>query len=316
MSTSPKFSGHIHWILDWDGTITKRDTLDALVNVAAKCKPDSPVIEIWKRVSQAYITDYEKTLPIYAPGGKLPSTIKEESFLLANLEEVELRSIGRVSESGIFEGLTTDDVDNGAAKAIEYGAVELRKGCNDFLQLIGSRVRQGDRKADAISILSVNWSRRFILGCLKASREEFADMLSFAQSPYASFSHPIYANELDGLEQDNLTTGRICANVPRIISSGDKLTYLQLLRDDPLRERPLTVVYVGDSWTDVECLLAADLGICIRNDPITSTQKKLADSLERLGVPCPRLQDTDNSDDVVWVESFHEIERWLRQQAR
>jgi hypothetical protein len=306
MSTSPKFSGPIHWILDWDGTITKRDTLDALVNIAAECKPDSPVNKNWKCVSQAYLTDYEKTLSIYAPDGKLPTTIEEESLLLANFEEVELRSINRVSESGIFAGLTTDDVDNGAAKAIESGAVELRKGCNDFLRLIEARMHNDVDRGEALSILSVNWSKRFILSCLKATHEDFKMMVDSATC----------ANELDGIEQGIPTTGRICTNVPRIISSGDKLTSLQLLRDEVdevWREKPLPVVYVGDSWTDVECLLAADLGICIRDDPVTSTQKKLADSMKRLGVPCPRLQDTDKSDGVVWVESFHEIQKWLEQ---
>jgi hypothetical protein len=305
MSTPPKFSGPIHWILDWDGTITKRDTLDALVNIAAQCKPDSPVNKNWKCVSQAYLTDYEKTLQIYASDGKLPTTIEEESSLLANLEEVELRSINRVSASGIFEGLTTDDVDNGAAKAIESGAVELRKGCNDFLRLIEARAHIDVDRGESLSILSVNWSKRFILGCLKATHEDFKMMVDSV----------ICANELDGIEPGVPTTGRICANVPRIISSGNKLTQLQLLRDEVNKVRPekaLPVVYIGDSWTDVECLLAADLGICIRDDIITSTQKRLADSLKRLGVPCPRLQDTDKSDGVVWVESFHEIERWLR----
>jgi hypothetical protein len=304
MSPGRPFSGPIHWVLDWDGTLTKRDTLDALVNIAANCKPETPVGEEWKCVSEAYIKDYESTIKLHAPYGRLPSSRSRESTLLAVLEEVEQRSIDRVSESGIFEALTTTDLDNGAADAIRSGHVQLREGCGDFLQLVGSRLQQQEGAADAVSILSVNWSRRFILECLRAIREDFANMLS----------NSIYANELDGIQQGARANGRICAEHDmRFISSRDKVAHLELLRERTLRQgKPIPTVYVGDSWTDVESLLAADLGVCIRDDPMTSSQKKLADSLGRVGVPCARLRDMDGSAGVAWAEDFHELRRWMQ----
>ena len=305
MSPEPSFFGPIHWVLDWDGTLTTRDTLDALVNIAAKCKPNSSVGEEWKRVSQAYIADYESTIKTHVPEGKLPLTVSGEKALLTLLEEVEQRSIDRVSDSGIFEGLTTADLDNGAAEAIASGHIQLRVGCDDFLQLVESRLQQEDGDADAISILSVNWSQRFILACLRATHENLGDMLS----------NSIYANELDGIQQGGIpATGRICADKSsRIISSRNKLARLELLSRSTLRKgKPIPIVYVGDSWTDFDSIVAADLGVCIRDNPMTSTQKKLADSLDRVAVPCPRLRTTNGSAGVAWAEDFCELREWMQ----
>ena len=76
----------------------------------------------------------------------------------------------------------------------------------------------------------------------------------------------------------------------------------------------MSIVYIGDSWTDFECLLAADLGICTHDDPPTSTQRKLMDSFQRVGVHCPHMQDLKEADDwgVVWAEDFTEILQWAR----
>jgi len=72
-------------------------------------------------------------------------------------------------------------------------------------------------------------------------------------------------------------------------------------------------VYVGDSWTDIECLLAADLGICIRDSPMGSSQAKLAEALTRLGISCLRLKDYKDADEwgVVWASDFAEICDWV-----
>ena len=80
-----------------------------------------------------------------------------------------------------------------------------------------------------------------------------------------------------------------------------------------MQETTAPKVYIGDSWTDIESLLAADLGICIRDDPMGSSQRKLAEALERLSIPCPRLRDWEQNDEpsVVWVSDFGEIMDWI-----
>ena len=299
----------IHWILDWDGTITRRDTLDALVSIAASSNPDSPVLKEWKRVSEAYMSDYTTAMEKFAPGGKLPKSIQEEKQLLQALASVEQESLDRVSSSGIFAGLTRKLLEEGARDVINSRKVEIRKGCTEFLQL-----RQ-NRAHDGLNILSVNWSRYFINSCLRA-----------AGAPVERGS--IYANELDGIERDLVSQGHISPDNDAemlIISSGDKLKYMARLREEHCDSRNVSlhsgipIIYVGDSWTDIECLLEADLGVCIRNEPLGSSQKKLAERLQSLGVHCPHLSAWREADEwqVVWVRDFTEIRAWMEtQQAK
>lgn len=283
----------LHWILDWDGTITRRDTLNALVSIAASAKPDSPVHEEWKRVSEAYMTDYIKALERLAPGGRLPTTVQEERSLLQSLKSVEQASLDRVSASGIFAGLTQKLLEEGARNLIDSKRVEIRNGFTNFLQ------SEQTRKHTTLNLLSVNWSRHFISSCLEA-----------ASAPIDKSS--VYANELDGIESNHVSQGKIspeCGSDMTITSSSDKLEYLRRLREHD--KRP--IIYMGDTWTDIECLLEADLGICIRDDPIGSSQKKLAERIESLGVHCPHLSDWRHADEwqVVWVKDFADVQAWM-----
>jgi 2-hydroxy-3-keto-5-methylthiopentenyl-1-phosphate phosphatase len=296
MSTKSPFNkaSPIHWILDWDGTITKKDTLDALVNISAATKPDFPTRDHWNNVSKAYMDDYTDTLSRLAPNGNLPTTISGEKHLLAQMKAVEQRSLDRVSSCGIFAGLTKQAINAGAEQAITSRAVELRNGFPEFFGNI-----RHHHKDNGLMLLSVNWSRTFIQSCLRA-----ADMVHV---PICT----IISNELDGIEAGEPSTGTIVSvddpSEGLIMSSGDKIERMKRMQLQGQK------VYVGDSWTDIECLLAADLGICIRDDPIGSSQKKLAEALTRLGVSCPRLRDYKDADEwsVVWARDFAEIQDWI-----
>jgi 2-hydroxy-3-keto-5-methylthiopentenyl-1-phosphate phosphatase len=297
----------IHWILDWDGTITRRDTLDALVSIAASSKPKSPVLDEWKRVSEAYMADYTAALEKLAPGGRLPTTIHEEHNLLKALESVEQKSLDRVSSSGIFAGLTRELIDEGAKSVVASGKVEIRRGYSQFLQHTQTRGH------DNLHLLSVNWSRIFISSCLSAAGTPVQQGL-------------IYANELDGIGKGLVSSGKISPDEDaeiHVISSDEKLEYMTRLRridceskDKSLDSSP-PIVYVGDSWTDIECLLKADLGICIRDEPMGSSQRKLAERLQSLGVRCSRLRDWRDTGEwqVVWARDFAEILAWVEEKS-
>jgi phosphoglycolate phosphatase-like HAD superfamily hydrolase len=285
----------IHWVLDWDGTITKKDTLDALVNIAAATKPTFPTHERWKHVVEAYISDYTSILKTLAPNGILPTTLEAEKTLLKDLKPVEQRSLDRVSTSKIFEGLTRKSLADGASKAIGSGDVTLRPGCVEFLQSISAQL---SGTGDKLHILSVNWSRHFIASCLGAAGVQIDPEI-------------IYANELAGIAEGKTSSGQISPDGSRkIIASGDKLRYLEMMREMSAG----TIVYVGDSWTDVECLLAAEVGICIRDEPMGSSQRKLAEAMERLNVACvPLLGGAHGGGShVFWAKDFVEIQEWAR----
>ncbi|KAF1945406.1 hypothetical protein EJ02DRAFT_338600 [Clathrospora elynae] len=304
MSTRPPFSPRkpIQWVVDWDGTITKQDTLNALVNISAATKPDFPILHIWERVSQAYLDDYTDTLEKLAPGGALPTTIEQEKELLQKLKNVEQRSLNRVSSSGIFAGVTRTGLETGARQAITSHQVELRAGFPSFIHLI----QGGESNGNKFCILSVNWSCHFIHSCLRASGISIAEQ-------------SIMANEIDKTRSGTPSTGCIVATTTlgetTIISSGDKLQRLERIRESQSDVK--AIVYVGDSWTDIECLLAADLGICIRDDPMGSSQRKLHEAFERLSVKCPHISDWKERDEwkVVWARDFDEVRAWMESET-
>jgi 2-hydroxy-3-keto-5-methylthiopentenyl-1-phosphate phosphatase len=289
-----KFSfAQIHWVLDWDGTITRHDTLSALVNLAASYKADSPVLSKWERLSRDYMSDYTSDWEALTRGGRLPKTVKEERGLLQSLTATEMRSLRRVSASGIFSDLTGQQLDEGAVKAVEGKHVELRKGYTEFSRM--------HRQGDMFNILSVNWSRRFIGACLHAAG---------ASVEAAS----IYANELEGINAGRPSNGELLPEGGmHIVSSADKLHHLNQLRHNQTSDEMMPIVYVGDSRPDIECLLAADLGICIRDDPMGSSQKALFEDLQRLQIHCPHVREWEQRDEwsVVWARDFAEIRAWV-----
>ncbi|KAF2033849.1 hypothetical protein EK21DRAFT_97964 [Setomelanomma holmii] len=295
MSTTRQLppKGPIHWVLDWDGTITEKDTLDALVNIAASTKPNFPTHDRWKQVVDAYLDDYTATLEELAPRGMLPTTIEAEEKLLKDLKVVEQRSLNRVSESKIFEGLTGAQLEFGAKKAIEAGKVALRPGCVEFLQ---SFACDAASKGDKLHILSVNWSQHFISSCLKTAGVDINTSV-------------ILANELDGIATGKPSSGQISPDgETTIIASDDKLRHLEYMR----RSSSMPIVYVGDSWTDIECLLAADVGICIQDEPMGTSQKKLAGALGRVMVEYFPLLDSDERrhSRVASARDFMQIQKW------
>ncbi|KAI8935753.1 hypothetical protein NX059_007273 [Plenodomus lindquistii] len=292
----------IHWILDFDSTITTHDTLTTLVSISASNSPSFPVPNPWSALTTAYLHDYTSTLSALAP--TLPTTLPGEKALLQTLRPVEQKSLTRVSSSGIFTGLTYTALLSGARKARQEGGVELRKGFEAFYEVVMMQ-RDGDRGGEKITILSVNWSALFIHACLPSS------------PPFSM--KDILANELEGLSKespDSQSTGRI---VQRVVSSGDKVRELERLRREDEEEgsgKGGMIVYVGDSWTDIEALIAADLGICIRDEEMGRAQRELADALERLGIECVRLGEgggkMDGRDNVnmVWARDWDEIRAW------
>ena len=59
-------------------------------------------------------------------------------------------------------------------------------------------------------------------------------------------------------------------------------------------ERP--ILYVGDSSYDFDALIAADVGICVQDDPMRSGQRELKETLERVGLEVLHLSP------AAWVK--------------
>jgi 2-hydroxy-3-keto-5-methylthiopentenyl-1-phosphate phosphatase len=261
----------IRIVLDWDGTITKCDTLHIVAAIGYKRNRHLKLIP-WDQIVQAYISDYSLYEDSYHPARPDRKTIAQESAWLASLNDVEQRSVKRVQDAGVFTDVTEQDICVGAEHAIWSHEIQLRDGWKDILSIVG---HTGNNVANPspISIISVNWSSAFIRACLSAALGESPSMKGTTDSI------PIFSNHLHFEPSDG------DSEVSSIRTSADKLDTFKKLRDSG----NCPVFYVGDSVTDFDCLVAADVGICMRDEPMGSGQAQLKESLERVGIEVARF---------------------------
>lgn len=301
----------IRLVLDWDGTLTKKDTLHLVAAIGYERNRDAHLTP-WDDIVQAYISDYTHHKERYTPTADQRKTgvgaVRRETEWLDSLKPVETRSIERVQAAGIFKGVTTQDVELAAKSAIEEEKLQLRPGWRKLLMH-----QKDSASAPLVSILSVNWSATFIRACIEAA-------LSGPSASDATImnSIPVYANELP------LAEGRLDSC---ICTSTDKLAKI----DEVCGKRDSDIfVYVGDSATDFNCLNAADVGVCVRDDPMGSSQQELKETLDRLGFETLRLSfeafkrlgrhvegrangGRERKRVIWWIENLDEISRFVEE---
>ncbi|KIW90970.1 uncharacterized protein Z519_08753 [Cladophialophora bantiana CBS 173.52] len=296
-------------VLDWDGTLTERDTLHNVAAIGYRRNRHRDLVP-WDQIVQAYLSDYAEHEAAYRPVKKDRGEITQESAWLASLREVEMRSVTRVRDAGIFADVTEQDIRVGAEDSVRRNEIQLRDGWDEVLSLAhhhpGDEV--GDHHSSLVSIISVNWSAAFIRACLSAA---LGDVPSAMKS--AADSLPILSNRLPCE-----TPGDVSEPVS-IRTSADKLAAFQNLRGKE-DEEDGPVFYVGDSATDFDCLLAADVGICVRDEPMGSGQAALKESLERVGVEVLKLDLHTSTRDLKgvagrgggqWVKSSKRVVWWV-----
>ncbi|KAF2199810.1 hypothetical protein GQ43DRAFT_375364 [Delitschia confertaspora ATCC 74209] len=306
------FSGKaIHVILDWDGTLTRKDTIETLVKIAISSKEAKDPTEAvqlrsdWEEIKRLYSVEYVKSLEeaqCQAYGEK--GSILRERLLLSHMKGAEERSVKRVSDSGIFEGLTMQDMAQGAAQAVQNGDVKMREGWVEFFELLKARFKGQYDEVDQVDLISVNWSREFICKCFEALRSPMLGISLHTDAMDLIWDQPY------GTTRRVILSNSVSKRDYRLHTSSDKLHYFQQLRrTSPLTMKPMPLIYIGDSSTDFECLLAADLGICIRDHLMNSTQQGLAETLDRVGIPCPHIFELEQLTEwnVAWARDFTEI---------
>ncbi|KAK5011470.1 hypothetical protein LTR28_002328 [Elasticomyces elasticus] len=135
----------------------------------------------------------------------------------------------------------------------------------------------------------------------------------------------IMANEIEGLDEPEGSNGQLSKNGRGgIRTSADKLERLRFIQrptdsaksPELCAESAPSIVYVGDSATDLECILAADVGICIRDEPMGTGQKELAATFDRLGVAVLHINEcqatnTSATPLVWWARDLQEIANQL-----
>ncbi|KAI4192899.1 MAG: hypothetical protein LQ346_004098 [Caloplaca aetnensis] len=278
-SLHPTMPPPIHLILDWDGTLTTTSTLPLIARIGYARNPSLP-LPSWDTISEAYMTDYRVHASAYSPSPLHRKAVKQEIAWLESLRDVERKSMERAEAAGLFKGVDREDVRRAAQRAVREGEVLLRKGWSG---LVGRVLQEGGK----VGVVSVGWSGDFIRGCLRTATE---DLEGEEELPVEDID--VRTNEILGgegkmsryfEEKDREGSGGIWI-------AGDKVRVMHELVATKPRGPDSVVVYVGDSATDFDCLLAADLGICVRNEgEMSGEQTELEKTFRRLAIGCERI---------------------------
>nr|POE63381.1 upf0655 protein [Quercus suber] len=252
----------------------------------------------WEEISDAYMQDYMVHKEAHYPH----QPVDDQSYrrYLASFRDIESESRQRVAKSRFFEGVKAEDITRNAQENLRSGAVRLRKGWVELFEMFLANLATGSQ----LSILSVNWSTTYIRQLLRLSVQHDypaqADESRLNQLLNFVDELEITANDLDGLDSPQGSSGRIDGNVS---TSSDKLGRMppsrhchvaQSTADHGLQPCKLTssqckqapfVVYVGDSRTDYECLKAADVGLWLCDDDHARALGKFKQTFAPLETP-------------------------------
>lgn len=312
-SMAPK---SINLVLDWDGTITTKDTMFAYGKVAdirdARLGKTPTGTATFKGFGNAWMDDYTVHEKYYTPKAEDRRQTSQESAWLKSLSVVEDSSAERVESSAFFAGVTLQDVSDAAKILLESGEVSLRTGWEDvFSRAFKDSISQSHRDRGipgfGVSILSVNWSESFIRRSLMAAASSSLLAVDGGLEDLINGNIKITANEISGLQRINGSSGLLTdPDHATVRTSFDKLHNFKAIDGSHN-------IYVGDSATDFDCLLAADLGICIRDADMGSSAKTLADTLSRVGYIVRHVseiaswQEVNSESNLLWASDFKEI---------
>lgn len=317
--------------LDFDGTITTTDSLSYIASIGEDKNPRLPE-DTWDSLVASYLADLDAHKAGYTPRAEDRKTVEEELEWLESLADVERRSVERVEKSELFKGVTGLDTLRAAKLAggwhdffgVRAGVEKVLRPYGRVTALLRGEVVDEDmyeREGVYVTIISVNWSSMFIKWFLDAAmRERYLDI----SEQLIVRANEIHKNGCGKLERYFDERNRYFDEGNRysvekdrgIWTAGDKARVLegQLAETGGNDGGPRTAVYVGDSTTDLACLLRVDVGICVRDEPLTSEQKSLAETLDRLGIPCRwigefRLDDLRGTGTprLWWARDFTEI---------
>ena len=317
----------IRLVLDFDGTLTKKDTMHILAQAGYARQREMQgdlQPQPWADIVNAYMSDYKAHANAYLPIGSNRTTVAQEIAWLDSLRQIENASIERAIEAGIFDQLGVADITLAVNEALDNGNVQFRDGWVQILSAVeqhNTMLAANSRPVLAIQVISVNWSACFVRQVLSGCIERTSEVEDQTKSRWME-NLSVYANEIPSLlRADSQMEGHGTPILTQhqwkgIRTSGDKVSVLNCIRDRTLPCPNAVFIYVGDSSTDLECLLAADVGICIRDEPISSGQKELAATLKRLDIEVLHVQGNRSSSStngrrMFWARNFGEIREWF-----
>ncbi|CCH44182.1 hypothetical protein BN7_3741 [Wickerhamomyces ciferrii] len=239
MSSLPKIKAIV---LDWDDTITNKDTISLVAEAAYLTKPEFP--QPWSHFSEVYYSNYK----LYTSNWGERTTFKDELEFQKGLKQVELSSVNEYVGLQLFKDISTKSLEDQSSK------VEIKP---NFFQIFQKLY---DNKIPII-LLSCNWTSIIM------------DKI-FKDHGFEQHEHfKIITNEFE-VEQ-GILTGQVLENVS-IRTGADKVEHVHKILQD-LRKLGINdgVYYIGDSSTDVLPMLETDYGIVIGDGSATKTLQRL-----------------------------------------
>jgi len=309
-------------IFDFDSTITQSSTLPALLSLPTHTyhtynppicaylpttcphthrRPVRPPTAA--DLSATYYThlrhhdsSYVHANPIYRSIHPLRKTLPQVLAYQASLRHVERASFLRGKQAFADAGVNASHLEAAASTALEKETVVFRSGWEEMMELVADANVGGENIA--VGIISVSWSHQWIRNLLdQAMRlwrliDEEDEYLY--DSPDALCDLPMWDPARMDIRANDIFSKRPASEEAGIYVSADKAREMADMvqrRRDELRRglggtfaSGLRTIYVGDSLTDLECLLAADIGIVIRTATMGSEQHELGEALKRLGI--------------------------------
>eukprot|EP00929_Paragymnodinium_shiwhaense_P020217 TRINITY_DN13542_c0_g1_i2.p1 TRINITY_DN13542_c0_g1~~TRINITY_DN13542_c0_g1_i2.p1 ORF type:complete len:346 (+),score=54.00 TRINITY_DN13542_c0_g1_i2:110-1147(+) len=260
MSTSEAASGSLPgealpWLLctDFDSTLTKEDTTRVLGLAAALHRGDAPepaekfLPKDWLQLEDKYLASYstfmQKHMPSVGSSAAAAGAGLNRPGLVQFIEELqafEEEAVSGAAASGVLRGMRRERLVRGLASDGELSElIEWRDAAPETLLAAAAAKHP-------LAVISVGWCREFI--------EAF--LLTGLPGVYMPTANLFASNELVW-STDGVATGEIRQRVPGGLA---KRVHLQTMRE---AHDERTVIYVGDSVTDLLALLEADLGIIV-----------------------------------------------------
>jgi len=162
-TSSPQKSRRLHFILDFDGTITLEDTTTILAEAARDRITRNSAekwnhCKLWETCCKQYFSEVENYPNIKALKEKR-TTIDEEIHYQRSLRVIEEASVARVGQAGIFKGVAAWAWREAGWQKCQSSRVKIRSGFRVLVERVQS---QGGR----LGVVSVNWSQDFLRGVL------------------------------------------------------------------------------------------------------------------------------------------------------
>lgn len=265
----------MHLIFDFDGTITTKDTIGILASAgiaAQKLSRGANLQPAWDALVRTYLADYDAYKRQFTPKEAERTAIAQEKIFLGGLKSVEEASLRRVGEAALFKDLGPAAMRRVGEEAVQNGHVTLRPG-------FGNIVRAAREKGWPVGVVSVNWSADFIRGAV-------GDVLREDDAVIANGTR----------EADGTIYGPAALDGDLLLCAPDKVRAMRQLRQGS------TLVYFGDSMTDLECLVEADRGVVMTDDD--GGESSLLRALTRLGFEVPHVEANKT---MAWARTFDEV---------